>query len=47
MQDRQQVTGFARLYAALRSLQAEIEEVMVDFEGQMDILAYVLGVIWI
>lgn len=38
MQDRQRVSGFAKLYAALTSLQAEIEEVMLDFEGHMDIL---------
>lgn len=41
MQDRQRVPGFARLYAALRTLQSEIEEVMLDFEGHMDLLRYV------
>ena len=38
--DRQRVNGFARLYQALRTLQAEIEEMMPDFEEQMDILTY-------
>jgi rabenosyn-5 len=38
MQDRQRVSGFARLYAALRKSQVEIEEAMGDFEAQMDIL---------
>ncbi|WWD00801.1 hypothetical protein V866_007737 [Kwoniella sp. B9012] len=36
MQDRQRVTGFARLYSALRSLQSNIEELMPEFE---DLLA--------
>ena len=38
MADRKRVTGFQRLYQALRSLQGEIEELMPDFEEQMDIL---------
>ena len=37
--DRQRMTGFARLYQALRSLQSEVEDTMPDFEEQMDILA--------
>ncbi|WVW78231.1 hypothetical protein I302_100184 [Kwoniella bestiolae CBS 10118] len=36
MQDRQRVTGFARLYSALRGLQGNIEELMPEFE---DLLA--------
>jgi hypothetical protein len=43
MQDRQRVSGFARLYAALRTMQAEIEEVMLEFEGHMDLLTWVLS----
>ncbi|WWC86709.1 uncharacterized protein L201_001586 [Kwoniella dendrophila CBS 6074] len=35
MQDRQRVTGFAKLYSALRSLQGEIEELMPEFEDQL------------
>ncbi|OXB35048.1 hypothetical protein J007_05288 [Cryptococcus neoformans] len=35
MQDRQRVTGFARLYQALRTLQAEIEDLAADFEEQL------------
>ncbi|WVR04794.1 hypothetical protein IAU60_001806 [Kwoniella sp. DSM 27419] len=35
MQDRQRVNGFARLYQALRSLQAEIEELMPEYEDQL------------
>lgn len=41
MQDRQRVSGFARLYAALRGLQVDIEEAMGEFEAQMDILTSV------
>ncbi|WWC68141.1 uncharacterized protein I206_102064 [Kwoniella pini CBS 10737] len=35
MQDRQRVTGFARLYSALRGLQGDIEELMPEFENQL------------
>lgn len=35
MQDRQRVTGFARLYQALRTLQIEIENLTADFEEQL------------
>jgi len=38
IQDRQRVTGFARLYQMLRGLQAEIEEVLPEFEEQLDYL---------
>nr|XP_018265268.1 uncharacterized protein I303_01628 [Kwoniella dejecticola CBS 10117]OBR87426.1 hypothetical protein I303_01628 [Kwoniella dejecticola CBS 10117] len=35
MQDRQRVTGFTRLYTALRGLQGDIEELMPEFEDQL------------
>ncbi|WRT64590.1 uncharacterized protein IL334_001522 [Kwoniella shivajii] len=35
MQDRQRVTGFAKLYSALRTLQSDIEELMPEFEDQL------------
>ncbi|WVQ98252.1 hypothetical protein IAU59_005375 [Kwoniella sp. CBS 9459] len=35
MADRQRVTGFARLYQALRSLQSEIEDLMPEYEDQL------------
>lgn len=38
MADRTRVTGFARLYQALKTLQAEIDDMMPDFEEQMEIL---------
>ena len=41
IEDRQRPTGFARLYQMLRTLQAEIEDAMPDFEEQMVILTYV------
>ena len=41
MQDRKRVTAYERLYQALRGLQAEIEEVLPDFEEQLDCLTSV------
>ncbi|RXK40873.1 hypothetical protein M231_01721 [Tremella mesenterica] len=35
MTDRQKVSGFARLYGILRSLQAEIESLMPDYEDSL------------
>ncbi|WWD21672.1 hypothetical protein CI109_106158 [Kwoniella shandongensis] len=35
MQDRQRVTGFARLYQAMRDLQSEIEDLIPDYEDQL------------
>ena len=40
--DRQRVTGFARLYGTIRTIQREIESQMSDFEEQMEELLYVL-----
>jgi rabenosyn-5 len=39
--DRQRVTGFARLYGTIRTIQGEIESQMSDFEEQMEDLLYV------
>lgn len=41
MADRQRVTSFAKLYALLHQLQAEIEDAMPEFEDAMEILACV------
>jgi hypothetical protein len=38
MADRQRVTTFAKLYQMLRKLQSEIEDVMPEFEEQMEML---------
>ncbi|WVQ79874.1 hypothetical protein IAT38_001974 [Cryptococcus sp. DSM 104549] len=35
MQDRQRVTGFSRLYQALRSLQSEIEDLIPEYEDHL------------
>ena len=36
--DRIRITGFAKLYQMLRTLQAEIEDTLPDFEDQMELL---------
>jgi rabenosyn-5 len=41
--DRQRVSGFARLYGALRTIQHEIEAIMGEFEDQMEDLVYVIS----
>ena len=38
MADRQRVNGFARLYTAIRSIQHEVEDLMPEFEEQMESL---------
>ncbi|KAK8847582.1 hypothetical protein IAR55_005441 [Kwoniella newhampshirensis] len=35
IQDQQRVTGFARLYQAMRTLQSEIEDLIPDYEDQL------------
>ena len=41
MADRSRVGGYARLYHMLRNLQAEIENLMPDYEDALSELSYV------
>ena len=40
MTDRQRVTGFAKLYAAFRAVQGEIDDLVPEFERQIAQLEY-------